>query len=484
MNVTRLLTASSLFGLALAGCNTDIETSASGSGSGDGDCQACEQAWTRDLGGDGWSSVLDVASDGDGNIVLLAKVSGEVPGLGLGPLNTARSFVAKLDPSGEVLWTKQLPEAAFARLALDAAGHVFLAGSSHDTTLDLGGGPLIEPVTNTTLVFLAELDGDGEHVWSRAVATGPYEDYSNTFIEPLDLTLGPDGTLVMTGDFAGPLDFGAGDLDFPENPLAAKVFVAAFDGGGQPLWSERFGTQLDTKSGFADTGMFISDTAVAEDGSVWLAGVVYGALQVGAGVFTPAGRSDGFLAKLDAAGHPIFTRLFGGGDQDGIGPIALGPGGTVLFGGFATGTVDLGKGPTEGDPLSPSAFVGSVDGSGALRWTTRLSPVEGLDTGYVMRLVVDSAGRITTLLADDGTTSASLLEIEGHTGGPLGFHTFAPTTSDSTEPRLTFTALALDPIGHLLVGGSLRGTVDLGAGPLASQPEFWGSSAFVGRLAR
>ena len=483
MSFIRLLFVSSLLGLALAGCGTSVGTGSSASG-GEGHCDACEQAWTRDLGGDGWSSVLDVASDADGNIVLLAKVSGEVPGLGLGTLDTARSVVAKLDPSGEVLWAKQLPDATFARLALGSEGHLFLAGSSHDTALDLGGGPLIAPVDNTTLVFLAELDGDGQHVWSRAVATGPYESYSNTFIEPLDLALGPDGTLVMVGDFAGPLDFGAGDLDFPENELAAKVFVAAFDDGGQPLWSERFGTQLDTMSGFTDTGMFVGDTAVTEDGSVWLSGVVYGAVQVGPDVFTPGGRSDGFVARLDAAGHPAFTRLFGGALDDGVGGLALGPDGTVTVGGFATGNVDLGAGLTGGDPLSPSAFVASMDASGAVLWATRLSPESGLDTRYVGRVAVDSSGQITTLLLGDETTSASILEIEGDTGSPLGHDTFVATTLDGSSPKLTFAAFALDPIGNLLVGGSLRGSVDLGAGALISQPQYSGSSAFVGRLSR
>jgi len=477
----------SFFALTVFGCGSAVETGSTGSGgsggSGGGEphCETCAPPWVLALGGKDWSTVRDVVTDASGNIVFLANLFGAVDGLGLEVSNGGRTFIVKLDPAGEVLWTRELPVAGVARLAVDAAGHVFLAGASDNVVVDLGGGPL-GPAQNETLVFLAELDDTGNHVWSRAVATPPASEDGNGYVLPLEIAVGPTGNLVVSGTFSGSLDFGDGELDLPENPLAGKVFVATFDGTGHLLWSERFGSQPDGNEMFTDTGLFLDDLAVAADGTIWLSAEVWGALHVGDDVFTSAGKSDGLIASLDAEGHPLLTRLFGGIGTDAVTAMDLAPDGNVALTGFATGTVDFGQGPTVGDPMIASPFIASLNANGATRWATRLPP-QGPDANYGIRVGITPEGDVVTLLEEIGA-SVSVVTLGGAAGTALHFASFASTSSDGFDSLLSFDAFTLDADGNALVGGALRGSLDLGPGPITLEPPSWGTGAFIARMAR
>jgi hypothetical protein len=470
----------SLLALAIAGCGNGVETGPGGSGGTA--CEACAAPWSQVLGGTEWSTVRDVVSDAEGNVVLFASLSGKVDGLDLEAGDFQQNVVAKLDPAGDVIWTKALPDAAFARLSLDAAGHVFLAGSTDNALLDLGGGSLGKGKGNENLVFLAELDAAGEHVWSRAVASSPPDPEGNGYVLPLEIDLGPDGTLVVTGSYNGTLDFGSGDLAMPQNPLAVDTFVASFDRSGHQRWSRRFGSQPDGNTTAADTSMFLEDAAVGADGSIWLTGSLYGTLHEGGEVLTPSGLSDVLLARLDAGGDSVFTRIFGGADGDSGFGLALQADGGAVFTGLVVGTVDFGHGPTVAESFVSTPFVAAVDANGALRWDSRL-PLLGLTGVYGTHVAIDPQGQVVALLGS-GQPNVSIVTLDAISGSELGAASFEATTSDGTEPQLLFAAFNLDPAGNVLAGGALHGSTSLGTGPLTSEALQWGTSAFVARIAQ
>src|SRR5262249_55164896 len=83
------------------------------------------------------------------------------------------TFVARLDRSGAPAWThvfsgsSSTGSAKRAGVAIDDSGGVVVAGSFQGVT-DVGGGPLVA-AAGRTAGFLARLDANGGHVWSRVL---------------------------------------------------------------------------------------------------------------------------------------------------------------------------------------------------------------------------------------------------------------------------------------------------------------------------
>ncbi|HXV12862.1 MAG TPA: hypothetical protein VEC56_01520, partial [Candidatus Krumholzibacteria bacterium] len=76
-------------------------------------------------------------------------------------------FAAKFDAFGDLAWARffpgnyslQQPRA----LAIDSRGNIVMVGY-YTATIDFGGGPM---TANNLDVFVAKLDSDGGHRWSR-----------------------------------------------------------------------------------------------------------------------------------------------------------------------------------------------------------------------------------------------------------------------------------------------------------------------------
>jgi len=85
--------------------------------------------WTRQLGEPDYDGGYGVASDGDGNVYVAGETYGSLDGRSYAGVNDI--FVAKYDPSGVRLWTKQPgssgEEGCFG-IAADGIGNVYLAG--------------------------------------------------------------------------------------------------------------------------------------------------------------------------------------------------------------------------------------------------------------------------------------------------------------------------------------------------------------------
>ena len=95
-----------------------------------------EPLWVRQLGTETWDIALGVATDAAGNVYLAGSTRGS-----LGGANSGRddAWVAKYDAAGHVLWKRQLGTNTSdnaSGVATDAAGNVYLAGSTHGS---LGG---------------------------------------------------------------------------------------------------------------------------------------------------------------------------------------------------------------------------------------------------------------------------------------------------------------------------------------------------------
>jgi hypothetical protein len=113
--------------------------------------------------------VTGIAADPSGNVFVGGSFSGTLTAgpttltsAGLGDL-----FVTRLDPAGTAVWAVRAGDATdqvgAVHLAADPAGNV-LVGGTLQGTIDFGGGQLTSVGGDDA--FLAKLDGSGNHIWS------------------------------------------------------------------------------------------------------------------------------------------------------------------------------------------------------------------------------------------------------------------------------------------------------------------------------
>lgn len=128
--------------------------------------------WSKRLGDAADQAAQGVATDSGGNVVVVGYMFGDVD-FGKGPVSStgdADVFVTKYDADGNPMWTKLFGDTARqmgTHLAVDGGGNIFVAGT-YRGTIDLGGGAL--PDNGGRQVFLAKLDASGNHLWSKQLA--------------------------------------------------------------------------------------------------------------------------------------------------------------------------------------------------------------------------------------------------------------------------------------------------------------------------
>ena len=164
-----------------------------------------------------WSSLLTtgsvaepmgIAVNADGDVFVVGEFRG---GITIGDethLSTDAYdvFMVSLTVAGEVLWSESFGgEGSFSLGAMDsgqgviadADGNMVVVGY-YGGALDLGGGQLL--TTNFIEVFMGAFTPTGEHLWSERLGSQFEDDRC------LDIALGADGSIVLTGDFGGTLD--------------------------------------------------------------------------------------------------------------------------------------------------------------------------------------------------------------------------------------------------------------------------------------
>ncbi|UQA62118.1 SBBP repeat-containing protein [Polyangium aurulentum] len=345
--------------------------------------------WSRSFGNGEAQEARAVAVDGAGNVIVVGAFMGTVD-FGGGPLTSAGGydiFVLKLDPSGKHLASARFGDAAEQRaldVAVDAGGNVYLTGwaggtvdfgggalpgggaldvfvasldgglghrfgkrygdgpdqrgygiavdakgrvlviGTFDGKVDLGGGPLASAGKGDVLV--AALDENGNHLFSERF--GNAEDQSGQGI-----AVAPDGRVVLTGFFAGSIDFGGGAL---VSGGSTDGFVVGLGATGEYQWSRQFG-DLGTQFGFG--------VAVDPAGDAFVAGTFQNTVHFGGGPLASAGSYDVVAAKLGPDGSHRWSRRYGDAlDQRGVTIAVGGSPGRVLLAGWFQGGIDFGSG--------------------------------------------------------------------------------------------------------------------------------------------
>lgn len=189
------------------------------------------------------AQVTAVTTDPAGAMLLAGPFAGTV-NLGGDPLTVGDQgvWVAKLDATGEHLWSRAYPASSdflqVTGIEAGPGGEIHLMTRSFDT-IDFGAGWVPGPGGG---IFLSKLDAQGGHLWSKAYAQ------VNAEFAPA-MAVDDAGRVFLLGDNVGSIDFGAGPLSnegsFP------VMFAAQLDASGAQLQAAYFGCAAFTPSALA-----------------------------------------------------------------------------------------------------------------------------------------------------------------------------------------------------------------------------------------
>lgn len=463
---------------ALLGCSRSVLLLDPGDDVGPADHRPpafrCTNAsWTRALAAAIGPQASAIAAGPGCEVYIAGSFSGTID-LGDGPLTSAGgsdAFVAKLSSDGEMLWSRQFgdeQDQQAVQIAAAPDGGVIIAGHVRGA-IDLGGGPLEDEYTGA---FLAKLDADGGHVFSRRFGPAKFP-VSGDAVRITGLAVGPDGEAALKGYFEGTVDFGGGPLS---SAGFDDIFVAKYGPEGDHVFSRRFGD-----AGYqSDAG----GIAVDPEGGVVFTGGFEGVIDLGDGPVSSQGSHHALLAKLDRQGGTVWASTFGGSGFAQAGPIAVDSRGRVAIAGTFEGTLDLGGGPmTSTEGYHYNLFVAELDAAGHHRWSKRFGDIEAEEA---VGLGYDASDRL--ILAGNFAGELVLGGQALYTAG--GWDVFTVRFEDDGDPAESrqfgdeesqrCSGVATDPLGHVLMVGSFSGQVDFGGGEISSTPG--DADAFVTRM--
>jgi uncharacterized protein (AIM24 family) len=408
-----------------------------------------------------------IAVDGEGSVLIVGQFAGTVD-FGGGPLQSAGGldiFVAKLDASGAHVWSERFGDTAdqYAEaIALDSAGNVLVTGSFYGD-LDFGGGSLHGAGGED--VFIAKLDVNGGHVWSKSFGDAA---------DQLAASIAVDGSdnVILAGSFNGTIEFGGGPLS---SAGGADVFLAKLDASGGHVWSRRFGDTADQHA-----------ACVAVDGAanVFLTGDYNGTVDFGSGSLQSAGAGDVFVTKLDENAGPGWSKSFGDAQSGDVQiqiarGVATDAAGNVVVTGEFAGTVDFGKGPIQ-SAGGGDVFVVKLDADGGPVWSKHFGDAADQHAAGV---ALDGASNVLLAGSFNGALDFGDGPIQSAGGGDIfagkldsgGVSQWGKRFGDAKSQSAR--GIATDAAGKMLVIGSFAGSVDFGEG--VSLSSAGGTDVFV-----
>ena len=433
--------------------------------------------WAFSMGSPTFDKGSDVVSDGNGNVYVTGKTSGSIdfdpgPDTVLVPAGVGFNssfFIQKLDSDGNLLWAHAMGNGywqAGEAVAVTPDGGV-LIGGTFTSVVDFDPGPDSVIVTwggGTNDAFILKLDADGIFEWVGAIS-GEEDILLN------DLTLDPDGNILITGSFEGSADF---DPSSNQHQLESNgwvdIYLAKWDQDGNFIWATSAG------GWHVDHGYSVCTDAV---GNVFVTGdySYHADFDASAGIdtVTSISSSDVFIQKLNSNGEHQWVRSIGGHNGDLGTSIITDQNGDVIISGKFAGVTDFDPGPEvfELDPNGQwNGFLQKLTTDGAFIWAKAFFG--------------DMAGQLTDLSLDQNNNIYAAGGFEGTVDldpGPATLEAVSTGQTDSYFMKLTgngellwalpyggeshdiASAIAIDFEGSIYQTGMFFGTMDFDPGP-------------------
>ena len=241
-------------------------------------------------------------------------------------------FISSYDADGNRQWSQTFEGQVgqITAVVVDASGAVFAAGNDLGV-LDYASD---RPIATVPGAFITKLTSHGQSLFTTRLYSQLYQSPPNIH----SMALSPSGEVVFSGDFANELTVGA--MSF-RALSGIDAFVAKISGAtGQPGWLQ----QIQTTFGHAD----VLAVTVGADESIYATGqyegdeLIFLSSTSPAFTFGPTGGTAMFLAQLDADGQAVDGRIFDHAGQFSAGrALAFDPAGALVLAGHFIGQIEL-----------------------------------------------------------------------------------------------------------------------------------------------
>lgn len=156
-------------------------------------------------------------------------------------------FIWKLGPGGNYLWTKQMAGNSISygtSLAIDASSNVYYIGS-YSGTVDFDPGPGSFPLSSSTRnTVVSRLNPSGELVWAKQIPGTSNQ--GNTFYHENDIAIDATGNVYTTGQYEGTGDFDPGNgINNLTSVGGNDIFIQKLDNSGNFIWAVSMGGSSD-----------------------------------------------------------------------------------------------------------------------------------------------------------------------------------------------------------------------------------------------
>jgi hypothetical protein len=326
-----------------------------------GNSFAQQITFQKAYGGVDGDECYSVQQTTDGGYIMVGNTDGFGAGIWL-------IYLIKTDAYGDTLWTKTI------------GGGGYDNGRSVQQTTD--GGYIIAGYgdsfgTGGFNIYLIRTDATGSLLWSKTFGGSPTDIYTTSVQQTTD------GGYIVTGNF------GSSNGD--------EVYLIKADANGDSLWTKTYGGVDD------DNGHFVEQT---NDGGYIITGETYS---------FGVGGSDVYLIKTDSVGNLLWSKTFGGTDDEvGFSVHQTTDGGYIIAGYYGSnggGGMDI--------------YLLKTDISGNLLWSKTLS---GGGVGFSVQQTTDG-GYIVTGYTGNSSASICLIKTDA-SGNLLWSKTFGGTYDD------------------------------------------------------
>ncbi|MEY4244753.1 MAG: hypothetical protein RLZZ245_2338, partial [Verrucomicrobiota bacterium] len=346
-------------------------------------------------------------------------------------------------------------------IATDSEGNALVA-VDFTGAVAFGGGNLTSSGSSDLALLKVAVDG---RVLSSTRFGGANTDYAKA------VSVDSANNVILAGEFMTSTSMGGVTH---ASSGSKDISLLKVNSAGTLQWSKRFGGTLSDS---------VYGLATDVDGNILLAGDFSGSITFGATTLTSSGNRDGFVAKLDPSGTPLWAMKVGGTGNDTAFAVTVSPSGQILVGGSFSLNASFGTisrtsaGGTDG-------FAMGVSSAGSVQWVSRFGGSSN-DSGRAV--AVDSTGSAcvagnfagtdatfgTEVLASEGLDDAFVVRLDVTNGA---FLTVKQCGGAGADAGL---GLAADPFGSLYLSGSYSGTAYFDGHTLIT-PQ--GPDAFVAKL--
>ena len=273
--------------------------------------------WARSFGGSKQDQVLDIVVDAFGDIYITGETTSPAIVFGNDTIINAlvgnpKYFLVKLDPEGNVLWSRTAVASESSRglaVTTDPVGNVKVAGTFTGEYAIFGATVLINKDTsaapaNAPDVFIAKYDTHGNLIWVKS-AGGMGEDHVNDIVNDQ-----ADG-FYITGFYQAPYAR-FGTITLPAAGIR-DFYIARYDGSGNAIWAKT------AQGGTTERGRCLTrytDGSVAVAGDFFGASITFGSTTLNN--FSTGNKTSIFIAKYDTLGNVIWAEAFGGSEYETI----------------------------------------------------------------------------------------------------------------------------------------------------------------------